>query len=56
MLSIPSRYRRRSPFLFFAPLTKDELYAVDGFVDLAGEAWKSQMRKLISARLSLTVT
>jgi hypothetical protein len=48
---MPSRptkfqYRRRSPFLFFALLTKDELYAVDGFMDLAGEAWKSQKARL----------
>jgi len=31
--SRPSWYRRRSPFLFFARLTKHELYAVDGFVE-----------------------
>src|SRR5262245_27392298 len=46
MPSRPSWYRRRSPFLFFARLTKYELSAVDGFVDLAGEAWKSQKESL----------
>jgi hypothetical protein len=48
MPSRPSkfRYRRRSPFLFFALLTKDELNNIDGFVALASEAGKSREERL----------
>src|SRR5262245_39895879 len=46
MPSRPSWYRRRSPFLFYALLTKDELYAIDGFVELAREARKSEEERL----------
>jgi hypothetical protein len=42
----PSWYRRRSPFLFFALLTKNELDAIDGFVELAREARKSEEERL----------
>jgi hypothetical protein len=40
------QYVRRSPFLLILLLTKDELNAIDGFVDLAKEARKSQQEKL----------
>jgi hypothetical protein len=42
----PSWYRRRSPFLFFALLTKNELDAIDGFVELARDARKSEEERL----------
>ena len=48
---MPSRptkfqYRRPSRFLWFARLTKDELNDIDGFVELASEARKSQEERL----------
>jgi tetratricopeptide (TPR) repeat protein len=39
-------YRRRSPFLLLAHITQSELDDIDGFVDLAREARKSQKERL----------
>jgi hypothetical protein len=40
------RYVRRSPFSLIAQITKGELRDIDGFVDLAREARKSQEERL----------
>jgi len=47
MSSRPTRYRRRRPpFLFLAFLAKDELDAIDGFVEFTREARISRKRRL----------